>query len=84
MHPWAAGLNVPSVASIAVTCETADHSLENAFDQRRGPGGSRWVAETPGEQTLLLGFDAPKHIRQVWLEVEETRGLMPVEFKRAS
>jgi hypothetical protein len=66
-------LNVAALATVAVTSETADHPVENAFDSRGGPGGSRWIAETPGEQTLLLAFDAPQTLRQVSLEVEENR-----------
>ena len=71
-EPFAAEFNVAALATVAVTSEAADHPVENAFDHRRGPGGSRWVAETPGEQTLLLAFDAPLHIRHISLEVEET------------
>ena len=65
--------NVAALATVAVTSEAADHPVENAFDNRRGPGGSRWVAETPGDQTLLLAFDAPQNLHQVSLEVEETQ-----------
>jgi len=82
-RPWAAELNLPSLATIAVTSETADHPLENAFDQRRGPGGSRWVAETHGEQTLILAFDAPQHLHQVALEVEETQDSRTQELQLA-
>ena len=69
--PFPEALDVAALATVAVTSEAADHPVENAFDHRRGPGGSRWVAETPGEQTLILAFDAPQDIRQVMLEVEE-------------
>ena len=71
--PLPGELDVAALATVAVTSETADHPVENAFDHRRGPGGSRWIAETPGEQTLILAFDAPQAIRQVTLEVEETQ-----------
>ena len=64
-------MDVAALATVAVTSEAAGHPVENAFDGRRGPGGTRWVADTPGEQTLLLAFDAPQHIEQVALEVEE-------------
>jgi hypothetical protein len=66
-------LDVASLATVAVTSEAAGHPVENAFDRQRGPGGSRWIAETPGEQTFLLAFDAPQKIREVSLEVEETQ-----------
>src|SRR5439155_1179463 len=64
-------INVPEVATVLVTSETADHPIDNVFDGRRGPGGSRWVAEKPGEQTLILAFDAPQMIHKITLEVEE-------------
>ena len=70
--PLPAGeINVAAVATVLVTSETADHPIDNVFDGRRGPGGSRWVAEKPGEQTLILAFDVPQMIRKVTLEVEE-------------
>src|SRR4029450_9579892 len=47
------------------------HPIDNVFDHRRGPGGSRWVAAEPGEQTLILAFDTPQIIRQTIVEVEE-------------
>ncbi len=64
-------LDIAALATVAVTSETPDHPVENAFDNQREPGGSRWIAATPGEQTLILAFDAPQNIRQVMLEVEE-------------
>jgi len=71
--PVPGALDLSSLATVQLTSERADHPIENAFDNRRGPGGSRWVAETPGEQTLILAFDQPQTIRQVVLEVEETQ-----------
>ena len=71
--PLPGELDVVAIATVLVTSETADHPVENAFDARRGPGGSRWVAETPGEQTLILAFDTPQTIQQVLLEVEENQ-----------
>jgi hypothetical protein len=76
-------LDVAALATVEVTSETADHPVENAFDSRRGPGGSRWVAATPGEQTLLLAFDTPQSIRQVVLEAEENRESRTQELQLA-
>ena len=64
-------LDVAAIGTALVTSESAEHPIENAFDGRRGPGGSRWIAATPGEQTLILAFDAPQRIRRVFLEIEE-------------
>jgi len=65
------GIPVAEVATVLVTSETVDHPIEHVFDSRRGPGGSRWMAEKPGEQTLILAFDVPQTFRKVTLEVEE-------------
>jgi hypothetical protein len=65
-------LNVVAIATALVSSEEKNHPIEHAFDEQRGPGGSRWVAEYDGEQTLILGFDTPQSIRRVALEVEET------------
>jgi hypothetical protein len=63
--------DIAAIATVLVTSEDRDHPIDNAFDERRGPGGSRWIAEQSGEQTLILAFDTPQTIRQVVLEVEE-------------
>jgi hypothetical protein len=64
-------LDLPAIATALLTSESADHPIENIFDDRRGPGATRWIAETPGEQTLTLAFDKPQHLHRVELEVEE-------------
>jgi hypothetical protein len=81
--PLPGELDVAAIATVWVTSETADHPVENAFDARRGPGGSRWVAETPGEQTLILTFDTPQKIQQVLLEVEENQASRTQELQLA-
>jgi hypothetical protein len=65
-------LDIAAMATVLVTSEMATHPVENAFDSQRGPGGSRWIAETPGEQTLILAFDAPQSLHTVGVEIEET------------
>jgi hypothetical protein len=62
---------VAEVATVQVSSEQSDHPIENVFDSSRGPGGSRWIADGPGKQTLILVFDSPQTIRKVGLEVEE-------------
>ena len=64
-------ISVADVATVQVTSEEADHPIDNAFDHNRGPGGSRWIADEPGEQTVILLFDSPQTIRQIGMEVEE-------------
>ncbi len=65
-------IDIAAEATVLVTSEAPDHPVDHAFDQQRGPGGSRWVAGEPGEQTVTLAFDAPQAIRRIALEVEET------------
>jgi hypothetical protein len=64
-------IDVAAVATVLVTSEDPGHAVDHAFDHQRGPGGSRWVAGEPGEQTVILAFDGPQTIRRVILEVEE-------------
>ena len=70
--PVLGGLDLGAMATVLVTSELVGHPVENAFDGQCGPGGSRWVSETGGEQTLILAFDAPQAVRTVGLEIEET------------
>ena len=64
-------LDIAAIASVSMTSEMAANPVENAFDGQRGPSASRWMAETRGEQTLILAFDAPQTIKTVGLEIEE-------------
>jgi hypothetical protein len=63
--------DIAAIATVWVTSEASDAPIDQAFDQRRGRGGSRWVAATPGEQRLIVAFDTPQTIRTISLEVEE-------------
>lgn len=64
-------LDIATIATVTITSEDPDYPVENVFDSRRGPGGSRWVAAASGEQTLILAFDTPQTVHQISLEVEE-------------
>ena len=66
-------LDVPAMATAWITSEMAEHPIEHAFDGRRGPGGSCWIAAAPGEQTLILAFDQPRGLHRLLLEIEETQ-----------
>jgi hypothetical protein len=62
---------IADLATVQVTSEQTEHPIDNAFDRSRGPGGSRWVASAPGEQSVTLLFDRPQSIRRISVEVEE-------------
>ena len=69
--PQPGEMDIAATATVQVTSEDPTHPIEHVFDHRRGPGGSRWVAAEPGEQTLILAFDTPQIIHQTIVEVEE-------------
>jgi hypothetical protein len=69
--PTPGEIDIAAVATVLVTSEAAEHPIDHAFDDRRGPGATRWVAGETGEQAVVLDFDAPQAIRRVVLEVEE-------------
>jgi hypothetical protein len=64
-------IDIAAVATVLVTSEAPDHPIDLAFDDHRGPGGTRWISGEPGEQMVTLAFDAPQTINQIHLEVEE-------------
>src|SRR4051812_45077044 len=69
--PTPGEIDIAAVATVLVTSEAPEHPVDHAFDAHLGPGGSRWVAGEPGEQTLILAFDVPQAIGRVALEIEE-------------
>ena len=82
--PPSGEIDVAAVAAVTVTSEAPGHPVEHAFDGRRGPGGTRWVAGEAGAQELTLAFDAPQAVRHVTLEVEEDREARAQEVEVAA
>ncbi len=74
-------MDITATATVQVTSEDPAHPIEHVFDTRRGPGGSRWVAAEPGEQTLILAFDTPQTIHQTIVEAEELEVSRTQEFR---
>jgi len=64
-------LDIEAIATVHVTSAEPDHLITNVFDRSRGLGGSRWVAQKSGEQSLVLTFHTPQTIRRIDLEIEE-------------
>jgi len=69
--PQPGEIDIAATATVQVTSEDPTYPIEHVFDHQRGPGGSRWMAAEPGEQTLILAFDTPQIIHQTVVEVEE-------------
>jgi hypothetical protein len=69
--PWIGEKEIAAIATVWVTSEAADNPIDYAFDNRRGPGGSRWVAAETGAQRLILAFDQPQTLHSITVEVEE-------------
>jgi hypothetical protein len=63
--------DIAALATVFVTSEAPDHPIDQVFDSRGGPGGTRWMAAADGEQTLILAFDTPQTIREIRVETEE-------------
>jgi hypothetical protein len=66
-------IDIAATAVVQVTSEMADYPLDHVFDSSRGPGGSRWVAGEPGEQTIIVDFDTPQALAEIALEIEEQK-----------
>jgi len=64
-------LDIPTIATMTITSEEADHPIEHVFDGQRGPGTSRWRAAVLGEQCLIINFDMPQTLHQLVLDIEE-------------
>jgi hypothetical protein len=76
-------INVVSAATVLVTSEHPEHPVVYAFDSHRGLGGTRWIAGEPGEQTVIVAFDAPEAVGRVILEVEEPEVVRTQELQLA-
>src|SRR5438552_111631 len=66
--PPGSTMDIAAVASVLVTSEDPTHPIEHAFD---GLATSRWISAEPGEQTVIIAFDAAQAIRSVFVEVDE-------------
>jgi hypothetical protein len=64
-------LDIPTIATVIITSEEADHPIEYVFDGQRGPGASCWRAAVPGEQCVIINFDTPQMLHQLVLDIEE-------------
>jgi hypothetical protein len=61
-------ISIPEVATVQVTSEELDHPIDNAFDHKRGPGGSRWT------RRRTRGADSDPALRQPADDRKDRRG----------
>ena len=65
-----------ALARVEVTSEDAAHPVESALLTV----GAGWRAESPGEQTVRLLFDAPQRLRRIRLLFREEKEARTQEF----
>ena len=70
-------LDLEAVARVEVTSEDAAHPIESAL---LTVGATGWRAESPGEQTIRLLFEAPQRLRLIRLLFQEEKEARTQEF----
>jgi hypothetical protein len=64
-------LDLDSIAHVQLTSEGPAFPIENAFGTSPERNELGWRAASPGPQTITLSFDAPQHIRRIFLHFIE-------------
>ena len=72
-----AWLDLEALARVEVTSEDAAHPIESAL---LTVGATGWRAESPGEQTVRLLFEAPQRLRRIRLLFREEKEARTQEF----
>jgi hypothetical protein len=70
-------LDLEALARVEVTSEDAAHPIESAL---LTVGAIGWRAESPGEQTVRLLFEAPQRLRRIRLLFREEKEARTQEF----
>ena len=70
-------LDLEALARVEVTSEDAAHPIESAL---LTVGAIGWRAESPGEQTVRLLFDAPQRLRRIRPLFREEKEARTQEF----
>jgi len=70
-------LDLEALTRVEVTSEDAAHPIESAL---LTVGATGWRAESPGEQTVRLLFDAPQRLRRIRLLFREEKEERTQEF----
>src|SRR6188472_4022848 len=70
-------LDLAAVARVEVTSEDTAHPIESAL---LTIGATGWRAQSPGEQTIRLLFEAPQRLRRIRLLFREDKEARTQEF----
>ena len=70
-------LDLERLAQVEITSESAEHPIESALINDRGPG---WRAAQPGKQTIRLLFDQPINLGRILLRFDEKEQGRTQEF----
>lgn len=70
-----------SIAHVQLTSEDPAFPIENALGTSPERNERGWRANSPGPQTITLGFDAPQHIRRIFLHFIEREAEREQEFE---
>jgi hypothetical protein len=73
-------LDLDSIAHVQLTSEDPAFPIENALSTNPERNELGWRATTPGPQTITLSFDAPQHIRRIFLHFIERKTERAQEF----
>jgi hypothetical protein len=73
-------LDLDSNAHVQLTSEDPAFPIENALGTSPERNERGWRATSPGPQTITLSFDAPQHIRRIFLHFIERETERAQEF----
>ena len=68
-RPEEGWLDLSQCAAFEVTSEDSGSPLENTLS----PDEKKWIAATPGEQTIRITFDEPQNISKIFLLLRKLR-----------
>jgi hypothetical protein len=73
-------LDLESIAHVQLTSEDPAFQIENALSTNPECNEVGWRATSPGPQTVTLLFDAPQHVRRIFLHFMEREKERSQEF----
>jgi hypothetical protein len=73
-------LDLDSIAHVQLTSEDPAFPIENALGTSPERNERGWRSNSPGPQTITLGFDAPQRIRRIFLHFIERETERAQEF----